>query len=84
MKIISSRKFMGGYFYSGIGMLKFVFELKCFFQFKLCILDVFSFFEVFFFNKNLQQIYRADFLSQKKLILALQRFKRFNKILSYI
>ena len=64
-------------------MLKFVFELKCFFQFKLCILDVFSFFEVFL-NKNLQQIYRADFLSQKKLILALQRFKRFNKILSYI
>ena len=38
----------------------------------------------FFLNKNLQQIYRADFLSQKKLILALQRFKRFNKILSYI
>ena len=83
MKIISSRKFIGGYFYSSIGVLKFVFELKCFFQFKLCILDVFSFFEVFL-NKNLQQIYRADFLSQKKLILALQRFKRFNKILSYI
>ena len=38
----------------------------------------------FFLNKNLQQIYRVDFLSQKKLILALQRFKRFNKILSYI
>ena len=38
----------------------------------------------FFLNKNLQQIYRADFLSQKKLILALQRFKRFNNILSYI
>ena len=38
----------------------------------------------FFLNKNLQQIYRADFLSKKKIILALQRFKRFNKILSYI
>ena len=39
---------MGGYFYSSIGMLIFVFELKCFFQLKLCILDVFSFFEFFF------------------------------------
>ena len=38
----------------------------------------------FFLKKNLQQICRADFLSQKKLILALQRFKRFNKILSDI